>query len=414
LILDVWNRSELAGSDFADLVGVSTNTLYNWRRRYEKDGPEGLFGKPRGPAPGSKVDPITRRAILLIKQDHPDYGCERISQLLYRGPGLNVSPGAVANLLKEEGYEPYEVPVRNHDEKIRRFERSSPNQMWQTDLFTFILKRRKHRVHLSAFMDDHSRFITGYGLASSPTSAFILEVLRSAIGNYGFPEEILTDNGPQFHTWRGKTAFEKELKKAGVKHILSRPKHPQTLGKVERFWKTLWKECLEKAVFTDINDARTRIGHYIDHYNFQRTHQGIDGLVPADRFFGAENEVRATLEKRVAANALEIACSGKPADPFYLSGRVGGMGVSMHAEGEKLVMTTESGRREEFPLRNPEEEEVPQPSAAQGLPQNELPPPDTSRLRPGESLLDKGLRDLAAGGVEISKRTEEVDHGQEG
>jgi transposase InsO family protein len=86
---------------------------------------------------------------------------------------------------------------------------------------------------------------------------------------------------------------------------VARPRHPQTLGKVERFWGTLWRECLEAAVFLDLGDARQRIGYFIDHHNFHRPHQGLDSLVPADRFFGAAPAVRATLQARVAANALE-------------------------------------------------------------------------------------------------------------
>jgi len=66
-------------------------------------------------------------------------------------------------------------------------------------------------------------------------------------------------------------------------------------------------------------DSQRRIGHFIDYYNFQRTHQGIDGLVPADRYFGAGSEVLATLKKRVAANALELARHGVPKKPFYLT-----------------------------------------------------------------------------------------------
>ncbi|NNG47618.1 MAG: transposase, partial [Deltaproteobacteria bacterium] len=252
LILDVWKRSGLSAPDFADLLGVTTSVLYNWRKRYEQEGPEGLFGKPKGPEPGSRIDSITRKAILLLKGDHPEYGCDRISQLLYRGPGLGVSPGAVSKVLKEEGFEAQSQPTKKHPDKPRRFERASPNQLWQSDLFTFTIKRHRHRVHVVAFMDDHSRFITGYGIASSPTSQFVLEVVRTAVGSYGMPEEILTDQGPQYHSWRGRTAFEKELKNMGIRHILSRPRHPQTLGKVERFWKSLWEECLGDALFTDV------------------------------------------------------------------------------------------------------------------------------------------------------------------
>jgi len=409
LLLDAWKRSGLPGSDFAELVGFSYKTLYQWRRRYEKEGVEGLFGRPKGPKPGSRVPPVTRQAILLIKKENPAYGCERISQLLYRGPGLGVSPGAVSRVLKEEGYEPLEQPTERHPDKPRRFERARPNQLWQSDLFTFTIKRRRHRVHLVAFMDDHSRYITGFGLASSPTSQFILEVLRSAVGRHGHPEELLTDQGPQYHAWRGRTAFEKALKTMGIDHVLARPRHPQTLGKVERFWKSLWEECLADALFTDMEDARRRIAHYVDHYNFRRPHQGIDGLVPADRFFGAEKEIRQTLEERVAANALEIARSGEPAAPFYLAGRVGEKGLSVHAEGEKLILTTEDGARQEVsldkPKAPPEEPEPRQPAASEA--QDFEPDEDPG---PGASPLDGALEDLDREGL-LPKM--EVEDGEE-
>lgn len=102
LVLDVWAKSELDGTEFSSLVGVKTNTLYLWRRKFQTEGPEGLFGKPRGAPKGSRMDRVTRRAVLMIKESHPEYGCERISMLLSRGPGLGASPGAILNLLKEE------------------------------------------------------------------------------------------------------------------------------------------------------------------------------------------------------------------------------------------------------------------------------------------------------------------------
>src|SRR5581483_11171286 len=94
-------------------------------------------------------------------------------------------------------------------------------------------------------------------------------------------EEILTDNGSQYVTWRGKSAFSKELEKRGIKQVVAAPRRPQTLGKIERFWGTLWRECVEAAIFLDLGDAQRRIGLFIDHYNFCRPHSGIDGLVPA-------------------------------------------------------------------------------------------------------------------------------------
>src|SRR5947199_350021 len=89
------------------------------------------------------------------------------------------------------------LPARDFAPLARRFERARPNQLWQTDLFTFILKRQNRRVYLVGFLDDHSRFITGYGLHASASSALVLEVFRAAVDSFGAPEEVLTDNGSQ-------------------------------------------------------------------------------------------------------------------------------------------------------------------------------------------------------------------------
>jgi hypothetical protein len=157
---------------------------------------------------------------------------------------------------------------------------------------------------------------------------------------------VLTDNGSQYVTWRGQSAFSKELEKRGIRQVVAAPRRPQTLGKMERFWGTLWRECVEAAVFLDLGDAQKRIGLFIDHYNLQRPHQGIGGLVPADRFFGAAPEVLRALKERLAANALQLARHGVPKEPFYRTGQVAGQPFSLHAEGERVILTGAEGRRE--------------------------------------------------------------------
>ena len=74
----------------------------------------------------------------------------------------------------------------------------------------------------------------------------------------------------------------------------SRPHHPQTCGKIERFWKTLWEELLSRTVFADFEDCQRRVALFVQHYNFQRPHQALEGLTPADRFFRAATPVRAS------------------------------------------------------------------------------------------------------------------------
>jgi transposase InsO family protein len=391
LLLDTWQRSGLPAGDFAALVGISKHTLYAWKKKFDAQGPAGLMDQPRGAVSGSRLPDLTKRSILMLKAANPSWGCQRISDALLRGPALPASASAVARVLHEAGYELEEVATRPHPDHVRRFERARPNELWQTDLFTFMLKRQNRRVYLVAFMDDHSRFVVGYGLHASQSSALVLEVLRAALTSYGSPQEILTDNGSQYVTWRGTSAFHKELERRGIRQVVAAPRRPQTLGKVERFWGTLWRECVEAAVFLDLGDAQRRIGLFIDHYNFQRPHQGIGGLVPADRFFGAAPEVRKALQARVSANALELARQGLPRAPFYLAGQVGGQGFSMHAEGERVILTRSGGERQEIDL-------APQAAAqAPGLPEPVCPAgvvSDLSSAAAGAEPLPPGVSAL--------------------
>lgn len=396
LLLDTWRRSGLPAGDFAALVGMSKHTLYAWKKRFDQEGPAGLMDQPRGARSGSRLPELTKRTILMLKAAHGDWGCQRISDMLVRGPALPASASAVAKVLHEAGYQLHETPTKPHPDKIRHFERAQPNQLWQTDLFTFVLKRQNRRVYLVAFMDDHSRFIVGYGLHASQSAALVLEVLRAAIASYGTPEEILTDNGSQYVTWRGKSQFTKELEKRGVKQIVAQPRRPQTLGKIERFWGTLWRECVEAAVFIDLGDAQRRMGLFIDHYNFARTHTGIDGSTPADRFFGTASEVKRTLQARVAANALELARHGVPKQPFYLTGQVGGKPFSVHAEGERVILTGAGKERQEVELTaplpsQPAAAELPEPICPAGVVSGWGDEGQEEPPAPGTSPLDDGL-----------------------
>jgi hypothetical protein len=122
-------------------------------------------------------------------------------------------------------------------------------------------------------------------------------------------------------------------------------------------------------------------------YNFQRPHQALEGLVPADRFFGAESEVRRALEARVQANALEIAREGPKPAPFYLAGQMHGKGFSVHAEGESLILTREEGGREEIALGAPEARSEPAPVIPLPVAPDGSPPagdPETTDAEPSE------------------------------
>src|SRR5262249_59486561 len=143
--------------------------------------------------------------------------------------------------LREAGYVALAEAARPHGQEPKHFERARPNQLWQTDLFTFVLKRENRRVHLVGFLDDHSRFVVGYGLHATASGALVRETLLAAVANFGSPEEVLTDNGTQYVTWRGKSEFTRVLGPRGIRPIVATPRPPGTPGQIARLSGTPWR-----------------------------------------------------------------------------------------------------------------------------------------------------------------------------
>jgi len=318
----------------AQELGVTDTTVYEWTRRYHRLGEAGLRDAKRAGAP-SKLPGAVKAKITELKREDPRQGARRISQILRRLFCLKASPETVRQHLKATGLTTAPKKARKKPKPPpRRFERSTPNQMWQSDITYFPILGQT--AYIIGFLDDHSRYITGLGVYRSQPSAYVVEIYREAVAAYSAPREMLTDNGRQYASWRGTTKFQQELKRDHVHHIRSSPHHPMTLGKIERLWQTLKDEFLTRARFETFEEARERIGYWVKHYNHRRPHQSLEGMCPADRFFSIQKELRATIERSVAANVEELALRGKPVEPFYLVGRMGDQSVVIETDKKRM------------------------------------------------------------------------------
>lgn len=309
---------------------VDKGSLYEWIKEYKQQGVGGR--RPAEPRSAAKRLPAAvLQKIVELKQAQPSFGIKRIADHLRRFFFLKASPETVRQTLHQAQLMNHKRPkARRNMTRPRFFERATPNQMWQSDIFTFRLGGRY--AYVVAFLDDYSRYVVGIALFRSATANAVIEVYRQASAQFGAPKEMLTDQGRQYASWRGTSRFAAEMKKDRVAHILSRPHHPMTLGKVERFWSTLWQEFLERAQFASFEQAQERIRQWTTHYNHQRTHQGLEGLCPADRFFALAQELRQTIEAGIEENLKELALRGRPQEPFYMVGQMGGQSVVLRAE----------------------------------------------------------------------------------
>jgi transposase InsO family protein len=311
-------EDEYPANLIAEQFGISEYSVYRWGKLYRQYGRQGLENQPKK-QPGSKLPAAVTQSIIDLKKENPSRGARRISDILKRFFMVGASTSTVQRTLKSQGLtRPVKKKRKKNPAKPRFFERATPNQMWQSDIMTFRLAGKN--AYLIGYMDDYSRYITGLGFYRSQTAEHVIETYRCAVGEYGVPKEMLTDNGRQYTNWRGTTRFEKELAKDRVKHIKSRPHHPMTLGKIERFWQSILSEFLQRAQFTSYEDAAGRIAFWVKYYNYRRPHQGIGGLCPADRFFEIDTALKKTLEHGVEENALG-ACPSRRAAGSILHGR---------------------------------------------------------------------------------------------
>jgi transposase InsO family protein len=340
--------------------------LFEWINRHKKYGAAGLEKRARRSSRGLRAAEAIVEKVIETRKENPGMGAAKMSAHLGRFALLKVAANTISRIIKRHEEEtPYEAavekeenqpaetifgrvrrrrrsPKRNKPKQVRYFERSSPNTLWQMDIMTFMLKGQ-YRIYLIGVIDDYSRFIVSHGLFRRQTESNVMEVVRAGMEKYKSPKEILTDNGRQFYSWRGKSKFTKFCIKAGIQHIRSRPYHPQTLGKIESFWRNLYQEYLGETPLSSFEEAQAGIANWIRHYNYKRVHLGIGGLVPADRFFGVSNQVEKLM--REGAEETEKALAENPGElksPMYLVGKIGDREIRVVAKNGELVINEEN------------------------------------------------------------------------
>ena len=175
-------------------------------------------------------------------------------------------------------------PRKRPKSSWRRFEASAPNELWQADCIDWVIATGP--VRILSFLDDHSRVALRVKALTEATTDATWETFCEATERWGVPLGQLTDNGLNFSgRLRGfEVRFEIELRAIGVVPKTSRPFHPQTCGKVERFQQTLKKWLRRQRLAADLAELQTQLDTFTAYYNNQRPHRGIGRITPADRW----------------------------------------------------------------------------------------------------------------------------------
>jgi len=287
LKLVVLLEPERTGASVAEVCrrhGISRASYYRYRRRYLDEGVDGLEPRSRRPrsSPG-QIDALLEVEIVTMRKRHPRWGARRIHAELARAGWEPPAVATIHRALKRNHLVAAQPPRRRKADK--RFEREFANDLWQIDA-TQVLLAERDPVWVVDVIDDHARFLLAAVAVASPTGEAAWACFIAASAAYGLPHQLLSDNGLIFtgRLYGVEVAFERKLAEAGVELINAAPAHPQTLGKLERFHRTLKEWLHDEGPPLDLEHLQLLLDRFRAHYNSERPHQGINNQTPAERY----------------------------------------------------------------------------------------------------------------------------------
>lgn len=264
---------------------ISSATAYKWIRRYRESGEKGLEERSRRPRSSPhRSDPEFERQVLRVRTEQSAWGAVTIRRVLENeGIAVKAASTVHAILVRNGQIDPAEG--KKH-QAWHRFEHPVPNDLWQMDFKGHFAIRSGQRCHPLTVLDDHSRFVVCLKACENEKGDIVQQHLTSVFRKYGLPLRMTMDNGAPW----GNDAVHRDtpltvwLRQLGVRVSHSRPYHPQTQGKDERFHRTLKAELLRGRFFGGFAEVQPVFDDYRDVYNQRRPHHAIGLETPIRRY----------------------------------------------------------------------------------------------------------------------------------
>jgi len=271
------NRRELCRR-----FGIHPETGYKWIDRWTGSGE--LADRSRRPhsSPG-RTDQAIEERVLSIRDAHPSWGARKIVRCLEREEIAAPATSVVHAILCRNGRV---TAAPGGAAAPQRFEKEAPNLLWQMDFKGWFRLDNDRRCHPLTVIDDHSRYSVGLQACADEQGQTVQGQLEGIFRHYGLPDAFFVDNGTPWGDSSGQrwTRFGVWLLKLGIELLHSRPYHPQSRGKNERFHRTLKAEVLALRRFRDLASAQRAFDAWREIYNFERPHQALGQQVPASRY----------------------------------------------------------------------------------------------------------------------------------
>jgi transposase InsO family protein len=288
--------------EIAKAHGVHRSWLYKLLRRYRQHGELGLEPRSRRPrrCPSAMSQDIEDTIVAVregLTAEGLDAGALTIHWHLARTVERPPSVTSIWRVLRRRGLVTPQ-PRKRPRSSFQRFEASLPNECWQADMTHWQLASGRG-VEIVNVVDDHSRLCLASVAFPVTTALDVARLFQSARARWGTPAAVLTDNGCIFTAEHraGRTVLETELARCGIEHRRSRPYHPQTCGKVERFHQTLKKYLARQTPAASLALLQAQLDAFAARYNDARPHRALGRRTPRSVY---ETKVKAAPQGRSA------------------------------------------------------------------------------------------------------------------
>ncbi|QDD89307.1 IS481 family transposase [Pseudomonas oryzihabitans] len=261
--------------------GISPTTGYKWLARARAG--EALTDRSRRPATSpSRCAPEQEAQVMALRAQHPAWGARKLARRLEDQGVPMPAISTVHAILVRHGA--VSAAASAAAKPWQRFEHPHANDLWQMD-FKGHVPLLRGRCHPLTVLDDHSRYAVVLQACGDERESTVRQCLIAAFERYGLPARMTMDNGSPWGTdGQHYTRLDVWLMAQGIRVSHSRPYHPQTQGKDERFHRTLKAEVLQGPPWADLDKAQRAFDHWRQLYNAQRPHQALGMQVPQTRY----------------------------------------------------------------------------------------------------------------------------------
>ncbi len=283
--LQLANKEDCNFSQLCKRFNISRPTGYKWLNRYDEKDISSLEDHSKKPHHSKyKTSSKVKKLILDLRKQHISWGGRKLKRRLEDLGYKNIpSATTIGNILKRNGI--IDDEASRKAKPFIRFEHPNPNDLWQMD-FKGWFNMDTRRCYPLTVLDDHSRYSIVLKACLHERTEVVQSALIEAFRRYGLPKRMTMDNGSPWagHERKQLTALTAWLIRLGIKVSHSRPYHPQTQGKDERFHRTMKVELLNHNYYSDLEEVTIAFNAWQHIYNTQRPHEALNMDTPISRY----------------------------------------------------------------------------------------------------------------------------------